>query len=89
MNEIIELFSEVNPSYEVLFRNKTQRSAVERLLQKIGHEKLEATIQALPRIITQKYAPRITTPLQLESKFGELLIFVKQNGGTQKAIARL
>lgn len=38
VNEIIGLFKELNPSYQQLFNNKSERAAVERLL-KMGREK--------------------------------------------------
>jgi hypothetical protein len=76
--DIINLFKSVNPSYERLFSNKTQRASVERLLAKYGVDKLSATISALPEIIIKPYAPQITTPKELEDKLGKLLLFVNQ-----------
>lgn len=76
--EIINLFRGVNPSYERLFPNKTQRSAVDRLIKKFGFEKIKNTVEALPEIINKKYAPRITTPVQLEENLGKLIAFVNQ-----------
>ena len=78
VNEIITLFKDVNPSYEQLFRNKTQRRAVERLLKKHGEEKVRATILALPKIINKPFAPKIITPLELERDLGKLVAFYNQ-----------
>jgi len=78
INELINKFKFVNPNYELLFKNKTQRKAMERLTGKFGVEEIGKLLDALPQIVTRKYAPRITTPLQLEKKLGELLIFLKQ-----------
>lgn len=78
VNEIIDLFKEVNPSHELLFRQKPQRKAVEEMLKKWGREKLEATIRFLPEIITKPYAPRITTPCQLQRDIGKLVAYYKQ-----------
>jgi hypothetical protein len=72
------LFREVNPSWEQLFKNKTERAALTRLVEKYGAEKVQKWIIALPRIITQQYAPQITTPYQLESKLGQLMLFVSR-----------
>lgn len=79
LNSLIKLFEPLNPSYERLFSNRTQRSALERLVKKYTFAKMSAMIKALPEIVTQKYAPRVTTPLQLEEKLGQILIFIKQN----------
>lgn len=76
--ELISLFKEVNPNYEVLFSRKNQTDALKRLYKKFGFEKLKSIITALPYIINRPYAPRITTPIQLENKLGELKIFYEQ-----------
>ncbi len=85
-NLILEKFKEVNPNYQQLFPNKTQRSAVDRMLKRFGFEKLARTIEHLPKIISQKYAPRITTPLQLENKMGELICFYRQEQNTKNKL---
>ncbi len=78
INTILGLFKVVNPSYERLFMNKTQRAAVERLVGKFGEEKIIATIQSLPAIINKPFAPKIITPLELERDLGKLIIFYNQ-----------
>lgn len=87
INDLIYLFKEVNPSYEQLFKNKTQRSCLERLLKKWGLEKLTEMIKALPQIISKKYAPRITNPYLLETKLGELVAFIQQEQDKKPKIA--
>ncbi len=82
--ELITLFKAVNPSYETLFARPNQAAALERMVRKHGREKIEATIRILPEIITQKYAPRITTPIQLENKLGELVAFYNQEKSGSK-----
>jgi hypothetical protein len=76
INDLIDLFKSVNPSYKKFFGNKTQRSAVERLLLAIGREKLEGAIKILERTNQMTFAPVITTPLQLEDKLAQLMSFV-------------
>jgi len=78
INDLIEKFRFVNPAYDRLFKNETERDALERLVKKFGIEKIEKIIEALPKINAKPYAPRITTPYKLETKFGELLIFIKK-----------
>lgn len=80
INFLIGMFKPVNPSYERLFENKTQRATMERLIAQHTFPVLERLLTALPGLVANKYAPRITTPLQLESKFGELILFAKQEG---------
>lgn len=77
-NVLLAMFEPINPSFERLFANKTQRSALERLVTTHGEEKIKQVLTALPGIVSQEFAPRITTPLQLEAKLGELVIFMKQ-----------
>lgn len=78
VNELIAEFEEVNPSFEKFFKNKTQRAAIERLLRKFDKEKIRSTIRYLPRSNTEKYAPTITTPIQLEDKLAQLIAFYQK-----------
>lgn len=78
INELIEMFKEVNPSYDRLFSNKTQRACLERLLKKMGREQLEKIIKSLPAIFGKQYAPRITTPFALEQKLADLIAYLQQ-----------
>lgn len=72
VNEIIDLFKEINPSYKKLFRNKTQRKSAECLLKDHGFDRLKQIISFLPQSNQTDYMPVITTPCQLEDKFGQL-----------------
>lgn len=78
INELIEKFKPINPSYERLFSNKTQRAALERMLKKLGRQKLEQVLDILPAIFGKAYAPRITTPYALEQKLADLFAFLKE-----------
>ena|SRR3990167_5923459 len=89
INNLINLFKPINPSYERLFKNKTQRSALERLVKAHGLEKITSTIEKLPELVNQKYAPRITTPLALEEKLGELIIFFNQHKPKLPSITKI
>ena len=84
INDLIDLFKGVNPSWERLFANKTQRAAMERLLQKMPREELENLINYLPQTNSQKYAPVITTPAQLEYKLGDLMFFIRKQENDKK-----
>ena len=76
--ELIYLFKEVNPNYEIFFSRKNQGEALKRMVLKWGREKVENAIKILPQIIIKPYAPRITSPIQLENKLGDLKAFYEQ-----------
>lgn len=78
INKLIKLFEPINPSYKTLFSNNTQRSALNRMVKEHSYEKVEQMIKNLPDIVCMPYAPKITSPIQLEKKLGELTIFVTQ-----------
>lgn len=79
---IIDLFKEVNPSYQRLFAMPPQRKAVERLLKTHGFDKLSSMIAFLPKSNATKYAPTITTPGQFELKLGELIAWSQKQKDT-------
>lgn len=70
---VIDLFKEVNPSYQRLFGMPPQREAVKRLVRIHGLEKLTQMIQFLPKSNASRFAPTITTPAQFEARLGDLI----------------
>ena len=84
IQDIISLFKEVNPSYSKFFANKTQRSAVSRLLIQWPRPQLDNIIKVLQQTNKEQYAPTITTPLQLEDNIGKLKAFIQKNRTNQK-----
>jgi len=72
INEIIELFKVVNPSYQVLFRRPPQRAAAERMFKKFGEEELRRMIGVLSQINKIPYMPISTTPCQMEENLGKI-----------------
>jgi len=86
LNSLIYLFKNVNPSYKQLFKRKTERNALERLIKEHGVDKITKIIKILPKSNQIKYAPIITTPIQLENKLGVLLAFFKQESGKSRKI---
>ena len=78
INGLLSLFSQVNPSYKLLFSNNTERRSLEHLIDLYGEEKMRNLILELPSIVQRPYAPRITTPYELEVKMGKLLLYLKQ-----------
>lgn len=78
INSLIPLFEEINPSYKRLFSNTTERTSLKRLVDKYGVEWVEKLLKKLPEITSRPYAPRITTPYELENKLGQLKTFLQQ-----------
>jgi hypothetical protein len=80
VNEVIKLFEEVNPSYQRLFPNKTQRSAAARLLKKWSLEQIRAVVGILPKLNADQYAKgKSITPLQLEANLGYIKAYIDQH----------
>lgn len=78
LNKLIDLFKEVNPSFERLFSNTTQRKALKRLVDKHGLEKVSKSIMYAVSVSGANFAPTITTPVQLENKLGDLVAYFKK-----------
>lgn len=70
--ELIDGFQMVDPNWRRLFGRKNQRSAVERMLAQHGRPALEKIIAFLPRNNADPYAPKITSPIQLEEGMGRM-----------------
>lgn len=79
INLLIPLFEPVNPSYRKFFPNTTQRSALGRLVKILGLEELAKLISVLPETNKNRFAPTITTPVQLEDKLGLLQAFAQKH----------
>lgn len=87
INEIMELFQmNINPLTE--YGNKTQRKAIEYMIQAIGIEKLKGAVHFVISCMNDSFAPVITTPYQLKMKFAALILYKrKQNQMGTKAIS--
>lgn len=74
IGEVIHLFRDVNPTYNQLFQRRAHREASRRMIQSFGMEKIRAATLFLTACISRgdRFCPRITTPIQLETKWGEL-----------------
>lgn len=71
---LIDSFKIVNPSYKKMFSNKSQRDACYRLIEIHGLDKLLKIVAFLPKSNITEFMPVITTPCQLEDKFGQLAV---------------
>lgn len=76
IQKILDLFYKVNPTLN--FANKTLRRAAEDLIAKFGFEKTLHTVEYATSIQGKRYAPVITTPLELKNNMGKLLAYYKR-----------
>ena len=89
INSLISLFKPVNIAYKQLFMNKTQRKALERLLVEMGEAKLTNVLQLLPQTNVMRFAPKITTPCELERLIGRLQAFLEEYKHKQINIVKI
>src|SRR3990167_1684516 len=87
VNLIMEKFQMLlNPT--INYGNKTQRKAIQDLLDLMGEEKLVRTIEYAALVRTDPFAPTITTPYQLKEKFAQLISYnQKQENKSTKGIS--
>jgi hypothetical protein len=86
--EVIKLFEIVNPSYETLFKNKTERSACNRLLKKWTIKQIEAVIRILPEFNANQFSKgKSITPYQLEKNLGFIKSFIESKKSNQRKVA--
>lgn len=78
INHLIGLFESVNPNYQRLFQNKTERASMDRMEKAHGVKKMEMVLKLLPQTNGLPYAPIITTCLELERKMGALSAFLSK-----------
>jgi ribosomal protein S13 len=84
IQEILNLFYEINPTLN--FGNKTQRKAAEDLINKFGFEKTINTVKFSNSIQGKRYAPTITTPLELKNNLSKLMIYYKREQEPDKGV---
>ncbi|MGQ4876255.1 MAG: hypothetical protein ACP6IY_19510 [Promethearchaeia archaeon] len=87
INKIIDIFyqSDETTKNGLLFRNKNQRNAVKKLIEKFGFEQIELITKVAMEARKEPYAPVITNPIELEAKLIKLKLFIerKKNEGGQ------
>ena len=83
--DTIKLFEIVNPSVDVLYGNKTQRAACERLLKKWGIPQIKAVVNLLPEINADKYSKgKSITPYELEKNLGYIQAWITTKNSNNK-----
>lgn len=85
LNILIEKFSPVNPEYQDIFRNTTERKALDHLVVKHGAEKTGRMIESLETSNGMTFFPTITKPTQLKNKLGELIAAYRKAGNKKMA----
>jgi hypothetical protein len=86
INELIGLFREINPMYSDLYKNATERRAIDDMARSWGEEKLRLTLLELPKIIGKPFAPRITRPTELRRDIGKLIAYHMQEKSKHKKL---
>lgn len=85
--ELMDQFKVLNPAHYQLFTNKTQRAALQRLIDRLGYDRVWNVVQIAGQTNGQPFAPSITTPLELERKLGHLASFVKRQQGIKSKVS--
>jgi len=82
--EVFKIFEEKNPAIKRMYGNTTQRGATERLITKFGLEKVIGYAKFAIKVLGMPYAPRVTTPYILETKWADLEAFYHESLGKSK-----
>jgi hypothetical protein len=81
---VFDLFKEIKPSYEILFKRKHEWAAANRLRDKYGIPYLEKVAKLVRASNGMPYAPVITSPAEMEEKMAKLEAFWNQRKGKQE-----
>ena len=87
VSSIIEMFRPLNPSYHLLFSNKTQRASIQRLLNQFSFEKVAKMVEVAGQLNGMAYAPTVTTPYELETKLGAIVAYYRKHNDKKKIAA--
>ncbi len=77
--EILHYFEGVNPAIKRMYGNVTQRAAATRLIDRFGFDSVVRAAKAAVVCLGQPFAPRITTPYELEMSWAKLVAFYQEN----------
>jgi hypothetical protein len=86
INNLIELFKDVNITYEKIFSNKTERSVLERFIKKWGYKKTENGIKWA--IENQDEFTAITKPTEFERNVNKIIL-KKKTSKTNNLIQKI
>lgn len=86
ISALIESFKQINPSYKKWFGNTTQRKSCKNLIETHGLKELTNVITLLTQTNGRQYFPTITTPVQLEDKWAQLVSALKRYKGEKQVL---
>jgi len=84
INSFIGLFREINPLYENLFANKTERKSAEALLKLNSLQDWESLFAVAPKLLAIPYCPKFSRPTELERQLPKFIMFIQQEREKQK-----
>lgn len=84
--EIFDIFRAVNPAVSRMYGNKAQRGSITRLSDRYGPDTvLRATKAAVSILGRDRFAPKITTPYELETNWAKLVAYFKTETNKPKS----
>ncbi len=75
-NKYIDAFASVNAMYLKFYSNKTERGAIQEVVDAKGRDRALEIIKGLYETNQETYAPKITSPSELVRKLGQLEAFL-------------
>mgnify|MGYP001568633074 CR=1 FL=1 len=84
--EVFRVFESINPSIKRMYGNTTQRASANNLIKQFGLENVLKAAHAAVSIQGVKFAPRIATPYQLETKWAELVGHFKEKKSSENKV---
>jgi hypothetical protein len=82
---LIEMFRVISPHQTDRFKKDRRHvRAIEVLLQSYGAEQVEQAILLANEVNGKKYGPTITSPIDLEKKWSNLVAYIRKYGDEQK-----
>lgn len=84
LTEVFKIFEDKNPAIKRMYGNKTQRASAENLIKRFGLEKVEGYARFAVKILGMPYAPKVTTPYLLETKWADLEAFYHSEIGKKE-----
>lgn len=79
-NKLFDILYKINPT--IKYANVSQRKATQRLYSKLGEEKVLKMAEYAVSVFGVKYAPSITTPIELENNLSKLASYWQKNNSS-------
>lgn len=85
LNDMIDAFVKVNPGYTEMFKRKIYKTALDKMLTSYGVETVWKLINILHVTNKMKYAPIVTTTLELEKNAPRLIAFIQRQQNNESS----